>query len=545
MLLAAMAPDAVPAPAPAPAPARAGLLKIAPYWYPYTTMAKGRWMNREILEIVSTEFRDRSIEYYRYALESGVTTINGKIAKPDTIVRNGDRIENIVHRHEPPVTSKRVKILHEDRDRDFIVIDKPGSIPVHATGRYFYLSLVEILQREFGYAKAYTVNRLDRLTSGLMIIGLSSSRAHTLSREFVQGEVRKEYIARCSGEFPAEEVVVDRPLLTVDRQMGLNIVHPEGKPAKTVFKRMHYDRNTDTSVLHCRPLTGRSHQIRVHLQYLGHPIANDPVYSETKIWGPNLGKGGIDTSPSDERAPPMVPPHLVGTDTADSSSRVNSTTPPATDTSAALSSQPLPRETGQDIGMGSPVPLSAEAVRIITRLRNMKDEDEDWSRWRDVVFKAKTRLHPKGMPQQKLPPQNRRRRGGPAWSEAESGTQTPSPSVGSTRSEEHPPLTEEEALAILDPAKPAAEEPLLRVAPPPDAPTESGRAKQAAAQIAVQEENDGALYCNECYLPLHPDPPPERLYIFLHALRYTTSLGVFETDMPEWAVEGWEWERAS
>ncbi|KAH9174427.1 hypothetical protein EDB89DRAFT_2228197 [Lactarius sanguifluus] len=102
MLLAAMAPDAVPAPAPTPAPPRPGLRKIAPYWYPYTTMTKGRWLDREVLEIVSTEFRDRSIEYYRYALESGVTTINGNIAKPGTIVRNGDRIENVVHRHEPP-----------------------------------------------------------------------------------------------------------------------------------------------------------------------------------------------------------------------------------------------------------------------------------------------------------------------------------------------------------------------------------------------------------------------------------------------------------
>jgi hypothetical protein len=107
------------------------------------------------------------------------------------------------------------------------------------------------------------------------------------------------------------------------------------------------------------------------------------------------------------------------------------------------------------------------------------------------------------------------------------------------------PLTEEEALAILDPASPPAENPLLRVPPPPDAPTEIARLKQAAAQVAVMEENDGALYCGECYLPLHPDPPPERLYIFLHALRYTTSLGVFETDMPEWVAEGWKWQRAS
>jgi hypothetical protein len=68
MLLAALAPGAVPTPAPAPAPAHPGLRKIAPYWYPYTTMAKGRWLNREILEIVSTEFRDRSIEYYVWFL---------------------------------------------------------------------------------------------------------------------------------------------------------------------------------------------------------------------------------------------------------------------------------------------------------------------------------------------------------------------------------------------------------------------------------------------------------------------------------------------
>ena len=145
----------------------AGLRKIEPYWYPYTTMAKGRWLGREMLEVVSTEFRDRSIDYYvspistsvqstpnnnthipvqRYALESGVTTINGEIAKPDTIIRNGDRIEfrvftspqhftrlnlsprNVVHRHEPPVAARPVKIIHHDTEREFIVIDKPGSI---------------------------------------------------------------------------------------------------------------------------------------------------------------------------------------------------------------------------------------------------------------------------------------------------------------------------------------------------------------------------------------------------------------------------------
>ena len=55
--------------------------------------------------------------------------------------------------------------------------------------------------------------------------------------------------------------------------------------------------------------------------------------------------------------------------------------------------------------------------------------------------------------------------------------------------------------------------------------------------------DDGMLYCPECYLPLHPDPKPEKLYIFLHAFRYTTSLGSFESDEPEWAAKGWMWDR--
>ncbi|EPQ55476.1 pseudouridine synthase [Gloeophyllum trabeum ATCC 11539] len=437
-------------------------------------MAKGRWLGREILEVVSTEFRDRSMEYYRYALESGVTTINGKVAKPDMIIRDGDRIENVVHRHEPPVTASPVRILHHDKEREFVVIDKPGSIPVHPTGRYFKHSLIEIMKDDFGFEKVYTVNRLDRLTSGLMILALSSARARILTDEFVQGKVRKEYIARVRGQFPEEEVTCEQPLLCVDRQMGLNVVHPEGKEAKTIFKRLHYDENTDSSVLHCRPLTGRSHQIRVHLQYLGYPIANDPIYSEARIWGPNLGKNGIDTIPTEERAAPAPPSHLTGALSVNPESR-----------------KLLPRETGHDIGMGSPVPLSAEAVRIITRLRNMKDEDEDWSRWRDVVFLAKGRLAPQNIMQRPLPPPHRRERG------------------------------------VIDPE-------------PQDI-----HSKDASQPETYSEKAEHVRFCPECYLPLHPDPKPEKLYIFLHALRYTTSLGTFETEMPEWASEGWTWDRLS
>ncbi|TFK50721.1 pseudouridine synthase [Heliocybe sulcata] len=523
------------------------LKKIPAYWYPYHTMAKGRWLGREILEIVSTEFRDRSMEYYRYALESGVTTVNGKIAKPDTIIQDGDRIENIVHRHETPVTASPVRILLEDKEREFIVIDKPGSIPVHPTGRYFKNSLSEIMKEDFGYDKVYTVNRLDRLTSGLMILALSPACARTLSDEFVAGRVKKEYIARVRGCFPEEETTCEQPLLCVDRQMGLNIVHPEGKDAKTIFKRLHYDANTDSSVLHCRPLTGRSHQIRVHLQYLGYPIANDPIYSETRIWGPALGKNGIDVTPSEERTAPAPPSHLspeLSVNPESSDFTFTAVTPTAGNESGGAERKLLPRETGHDIGMGSPVPLSAEAVKVITSLRNMKDEDEDWGRWRDVVFLAKARLAPQHVMQRRLPPSNRRERGGPGWvisrkaeegkqvkamAEVDDETATPVVVKDQSRPEgeegESEQLTTTEALSRLTVIDPDAE----------------------ALKLPREEQekvSEDVRYCPECYLPLHPDPKPEKLYIFLHALRYTTSLGVYETEMPEWAAVGWEWDRS-
>ncbi|KAF8557921.1 pseudouridine synthase [Imleria badia] len=496
---------------------------------------------------------------WRYALESGVTTINGKVAKPETVVRNGDRIENVVHRHEPPVTATPVKIVFHDKARDFLVIDKPGSIPVHASGRYYRHSLVEILRHEFGFDKVYTINRLDRLTSGLMIIPLNADLARALTNEFMNGSVRKEYVARCKGDFPAGEVVCEESLLTVDRQMGLNIVHPEGKPAKTLFNRLHYDANTDTSVLRCRPFTGRSHQIRVHLQYLGHPIANDPVYSEERIWGPNLGKNGIDVTPSSDRFAPAPPEHLKNDDspeslaTSDTCTDAQPNSSKTQDENDEAPPQPmklLPRETGHDIGMGSPVPLSAEAVQIITGLRNMKDEDEDWSRWRDVVFRAKGSLTPKsfrGPPP--LPPQNKRKRGGRSShertpTEDHFGQGTASPDDPAARPPT-PPLPQSDS-AVREQLIPDGDTPAPTESEDPGQLTLSEATSCLPSLVAPEPEANpatGTLYCPECYLPLHPDPKPEKLYIFLHALTYELSLGRFETGMPAWAKEGWVWER--
>ncbi|OWZ78382.1 DRAP deaminase [Cryptococcus neoformans Tu401-1] len=440
---------------------------IKSYWWPYKTFVKQRWIGRQLLEVITTEFRDRSLEYYRHALESGVTRVNGVVARPDLILRNGDRIDNTVHRHEPPVTNDPILVLHIDREREFIVISKPGSLPVHAAGRYFKHTVLEMMESDYGL-KCYSVNRLDRLTSGLMILALSGKAASKLAREFAEGKVKKEYVARVKGKFPEEEITVDKPMMTVDRQMGLVIITPEGKDAVTIFNRIAYDPVRDQSVIRCRPQTGRTHQIRVHLQYLGHPIANDPLYGVPSVWGPSLGKGGVDLTPSTN-----------GISQADAlKARAGTSTPQSTDTNREY----------DNIDLNSPIRLSNQAREIIAKLRRQKDDAEDWIKWSEVIFSAKK-----------------------AQDDLESESKSPAPQVV-------PRLTgRQEALKLPDPLPDDTPSPLK---PPVYLPPG---------------------FCTECYVPVPDDPDPETLFIYLHALRYTTEqLGTWETPMPRWASADWD-----
>ena len=143
----------------------------------------------------------------------------------------------------------------------------------------------------------------------------------------------------------------------------------------------------------------------------------------------------------------------------------------------------------------------------------VQDEDEDWSRWRDAIFKAKGALAPRDIKIKAAPPQNRRKRGGPAVTEGSEVSPATTPA--------EPQLTDEEVVAR----------------------TNEPEVTEGTNESLLPLDENGHQYCPECYLPLHPDPKPEKLYIFLHALRYTTNLGSFETEMPDWAAEGWTWNR--
>lgn len=252
-----------------------GMRHVRPYNYTFSVHAKNRWYGREVHDLYTTEFIRYGADYYKMAIETGRITVNDEKVALDYKIKNGDLLKHSVHRHEPPVQGGKITIVF--KSEDIVVVDKPSSIPVHPCGRYRHNSVVSILAQEEGL-QLFTVHRLDRLTSGLVLLGRTSEVAERYSREMRTMKFQKTYLARVLGEFPGkgEPVEVDANIYCIDNSIGRMVIDDRGKEARTSFRLRSF--NGHTSVVECTPITGRTHQIRIHLQHLGFPIANDPCY---------------------------------------------------------------------------------------------------------------------------------------------------------------------------------------------------------------------------------------------------------------------------
>ncbi|KAI8902132.1 pseudouridine synthase [Globomyces pollinis-pini] len=264
------------------------LRKVKPYYFIYQTYAKERWINMTIYGLFEKEFNDRLPSHYLNCIKKGLITVNGCQVSPDYIIKNSDLIENRIHRHEPPVLASSIEIVQQTDD--LLVISKPSSLPVHPTGRYRHLTAINILKYEMGFEELHAVNRIDRLTSGLVLLALNKSKASTMMKQMQDRAVEKSYLARVKGKFPFDRIECNEPIKTASHKVGVNIVSSDGKPSSTVFTFISF--NGITSLVKCEPKTGRTHQIRVHLQYLGFPIANDPLYCSS-AWDDSLKDGAI------------------------------------------------------------------------------------------------------------------------------------------------------------------------------------------------------------------------------------------------------------
>eukprot|EP00928_Gymnodinium_smaydae_P072112 TRINITY_DN55532_c0_g1_i1.p1 TRINITY_DN55532_c0_g1~~TRINITY_DN55532_c0_g1_i1.p1 ORF type:complete len:484 (-),score=77.15 TRINITY_DN55532_c0_g1_i1:22-1473(-) len=360
---------------------------VAPYKHCFRTFAKARWLGRALHDVCAAEFGARPPEYYRQAILEGRMRVAGVCVQPSYILRNGDLITHETLRHEPPVllraaedastgnasagadaadaapVAAAAQIAVAGETEEMVAVDKMSTIPVHPSGAYYHNTLLHILAHERPQWRRgvsctlHPVHRLDRLTSGLVLLAKTSAVAQRVSKEIVEGGVRKEYLARVQGKFPMlakgtefeipeawrsatirradvnaelrdaflleakRETAEDTasaasvkgtsgsldtpcvgggpssglsyaslgfskegamfllcPIRCVSHRDGVHECHPQGRQAATEIVGLGYDSGSDTSLVRCSPLTGRTHQIRIHLQQLGFPIANDPCY---------------------------------------------------------------------------------------------------------------------------------------------------------------------------------------------------------------------------------------------------------------------------
>ncbi len=181
--------------------------------------------------------------------------------------------------YQPPA-DQGLSILY--CDDVLLVVDKPsGLLSVPGRGAEKRDCLVSRLQVE--YADALIVHRLDMETSGVMVLARSKAVHRQLSLLFQQREVQKRYIAVVDGRIPDASGLIDLPLICDWPNRPRQIVdHDQGKPSRTRFKVLWRNVEESTTRVELEPETGRSHQLRVHLQSLGYPILGDRLYANKR-----------------------------------------------------------------------------------------------------------------------------------------------------------------------------------------------------------------------------------------------------------------------
>ena len=231
-------------------------------------------------------------------ISAGNLTLDGVALKANSLIGPGAALQLIVPEPEPlDLTAEPdipVRIVYEDPD--LLIVDKPAGLVVHPSPGHSSGTLVNALLGLAGgggfggiagVQRPGIVHRLDRDTSGLLMVARTDAAQHSLMAQLKARRVKKTYLALVLGEVSAEVGRIEAPIGRDSRHRTKMAVVADGRPSTTGYRVR--ERFAGWTLLELDLVTGRTHQIRVHLEAIGHPIAGDPVYGTgTSRKGPRV-----------------------------------------------------------------------------------------------------------------------------------------------------------------------------------------------------------------------------------------------------------------
>ena len=215
-------------------------------------------------------------DFWQERLDQGRISYKGTVLSADSEVRSGWRVEHRTPEVTEPPVSNDVQVIFEDEA--IVVVNKPAPLPMHPCGRYNRNTLSYFLSLVYNDRQLRHVHRLDANTTGAIVFATKKRHASGIAPQFADGTVEKTYLALVSGHPQEDEFECDMGI-SDDRSLGGTraAVASGGLAAQTLFSVL--ERLDDGSALiECKPMTGRTNQIRIHLAHLGLPIQGDAAY---------------------------------------------------------------------------------------------------------------------------------------------------------------------------------------------------------------------------------------------------------------------------
>ncbi len=265
-----------------------------PKTHQFTATVAGQRLDRFLAERMPELTRSR----VKQLIDDGLATAGGRPGKPALRLKPGQRVAITVPDPEPlGVAPERIPLNVIYEDADLLVIDKPAGMTVHPAPGHPSHTLVNALLAHCpdlagigGRVRPGIVHRLDKETSGLIVVAKSDLAHQELSRQFKERSVEKRYLALAKGRVEPAEGVIDAPLGRDRRNRKRIAVVEGGREAQTAYRVLR--RLDGATLLEVRPRTGRTHQIRAHLASVGHPLVGDALYGGTPTGrGPRPGLG--------------------------------------------------------------------------------------------------------------------------------------------------------------------------------------------------------------------------------------------------------------